>query len=435
MPPCEPAWDLFPGRAFFVRRLLGFLLACLPATTGGAWTLTPALSLTHYALAQSHPFFGEAQRHWLETSLALGGKLRRGPFTAALTGMAISTTGTDPYGTVADAPALAVDEAYIQWQGQGRTPWTLTLGRQPIELGTQFLIGDGISDGYGPRAQQGVYHNPRRGFDALRLQADLRPFHLDALYYRVDPTWDGGGGRDGRFGGLELSRHSGRLRGDYAAGLFYRYSHSDLDNDMALLDLRAEQPLPRLAGLSFGGEYVRELGTGWNAAYVTTPGQSLAEAAWHAELSYQDSLSGLQPFAEMGYVYYSQDFTPVATGFPDWGKWFLGNQIDWIVFGSDCRIAHAQLGCWPHSSVKVRGQYFHTRLIEGRGALSDEFSLIGEWYPREGCWINLLVGYARPGSGLAQAGLSNPFAALNPDALPVGGRASLDWIFACGVSF
>lgn len=429
---------------------LGFVLAlaaCGAQAAEQAPVFKPIASFAHYAIRQSSPFFSGEARSWMETSARLGGRLESGAFAFEAVALGLRTSGHDPYGSGSapagsppgtprpgNDPQFAFDTLYAQYTGAGEQPLKLAVGRQPIVLGSQFLVGDGVYDGFHRRHAQAVYHNPRRSFDAVRLEADTDFAHVDAFAYRMHPTWDGGGEWNGWFGGAELSRRT-EGGGAWATGLFRRESRSALDNDMWVLALRGEQPLPELPGWQASAEWVGERGTGRNAFYVTTLGQRLREQAWHIEVGWQ-SERPLRPFAEAGLVRYSEDFTPVAQGFSDWGKWYLGNQIDWIIFSTNTRVARAQAGFWPHPQVKLRMQYHRTWLVSGPGgALSDEASLIGEWFPDERTWVSLLAGYARPHDALARAGLVNPFSFVNTDAVPVGRRSSLDLVFAIGMTF
>jgi hypothetical protein len=164
------------------------------------------------------------------------------------------------------------------------------------------------------------------------------------------------------------------------------------------------------------------------------------EQSWHAEVAYEAKTRRLRPFAEAGYVFYSKDFTPIATGFSDWGKWYLGNQLDWIIFGTNTKIIRAQVGLWPTSTIKLRALFHNTRQVENTGtstggSLANEMSYIAEWYPRDKLWFNLVVGDSRPGSALAASGLTNSFAFLNSGAATVGSKRSIDFVFATGVRF
>jgi hypothetical protein len=431
------------GRVSFTGIVMAVLVA-LPMHAGEVaslppskpYTFKPIASLTNYGLYQSSPFFSGDDKVWLETSLRLGGRFEYQSFACEAVGLGLRTTGSDPYGS-GHTPQFGFDTLYVQLnQTSGAVPFKFTLGRQPIALGTQFLIGDGVYDGFHPDYPQAVYHNPRRSFDAARLEFDAATLHFDTFLYSVHPTWDGAGKHNGFVGGTEVSRAFTTTKSSYAAGVFYRNSPSIRDNDMLLLTLRGEQRYPGLDDFYVSGEWVGEFGRGHNAYYVTSPNQSLSEHAWHGEIGWQADRLSLKPFAEAGYVYYSADFTPVATGFSDWGKWYLGNQIDWIVFGTNTRIIRAQAGFWPHQKVKLRAQYHQTRLVSGpNGPLSDEMSLIAEWFANDHLWVSALAGYSMPHGALAASGLTNPFSYLNPDAVPVGDKPSVDFVLAVGITF
>jgi hypothetical protein len=433
-------------------------LACLVGSAAAAQEPAPSPrpspavtltgSLAHWVMGNTRPRFSEGARYWLETSARLGATYARGDLTASVTAIGLKTTGDDPYGTgtlPAGAPAgtplpstsaeLDVDEAYLRLSRVFGTGLRVTAGRQPIAVGTQFLIGDGVYDGFAAATRHCVWHNPRRSFDALRLEWERGGTRADSFVYFVDPTWDGGGGRDGILAGLDVSRTF--ARGVLGAGLFRRYSRSKKDNDMWIGGGRGDWRFP--GGVFAGGEVAFEFGgVCRNAAYCTTPGGEIGEVAWHAEVGWRAE-AGRKPLLEAGYVYYSADFTPVATGFSDWGKWYLGNQIDWIVFGTNTEILRVEAGFSPSPSTKLRLQYFHTREAEPTGgasrALSDEWTLIAEWYPNDAFWANAAVGWSRPGPALAASGLTNPFALLNTGAVPVGDRSTLDLIVGFGVRF
>jgi hypothetical protein len=417
------------------------------------WSLKVGGEITNYFVSESSAFFGSHGRHWLETSLRLDGTVRYKNFTAGISGLGIKTTGRDAFGTgtipagaptgtktPSALPSFYLDQAYVQLDRIFGLPLKATLGRQHITIGSQFLIGDGVYDGFSAKTRQGVFHNPRKGFDALRVEWDVQKTHFDSFIYRVDPTWDGGGGRDGLLGGLDVSRTFEQTKGTYAAGLFYRSSRSNLDNHMAIFNVRGEQSLKVFNGLTVSGEFALEFaGRCRNTAYCTTVGQKMNEQSGHAEIAYK-AKTRARPFAEAGYVFYSNDFAPIATGFSDWGKWYLGNQIDWIIFGTNTKIVRAQAGLWPTSTIKLRVLFHNTRQVENTGtstggSLANEVNFIGEWYPRENLWFNVGLGHSRPGDALAPSGLGNPFAFLNAGAAPVGTRNSVDVVVATGWRF
>lgn len=405
--------------------------------------------LANYTIRQSHSFFGKETRTWNETSFRFGVNIWLLNFKLILQGLALKTSGQDAFGS-GSRPAYStpetekyglpvlfdLDQAYLNWANIAGTTLSASIGRQPITVGSQFLIGDGVYDGYSASARQAIFHNPRKWFDAVRLQWTGGNMALDGFIYSMHPTWDGGGQRNGWLGGADISYNDADSRQNYALGLFYRNSPSALDNDMALLNLRANKPCIFTKNLFYSAELVWEFaGTGRNAAYVSKAGQKMNEYAWHFSARYTHESSALAPYLELGYVYYSKDFTPVATGFSDWGKWYLGNQMDWIIFGTDTKVICLDAGLWLTQAVKLRTQYHNIRLISKAGVLSDEFSLIGEWYPANWFWLNVLVGYSVPGNGFKSSELGNPFSWLYQNAVPVGTQSSLDFVLGWGVSY
>jgi hypothetical protein len=74
---------------------------------------------------------------------------------------------------------LFVDNLAVKWAVPGRVPLTITAGRQDIFLGEGFVIADG-TPGDGSRS----YY-----FNAVRVDADLRPGHsLTAFFHAMDTT-------------------------------------------------------------------------------------------------------------------------------------------------------------------------------------------------------------------------------------------------------
>jgi hypothetical protein len=415
------------------------------------WSFVFSGELNNYFISESHAMFADEAKAWLETSASLSGRFSYKHVAVEMSVLGVKTTGRDPFGTGTAAPGsldlpgtfpdFRLEKAFVEFSEIGGSSLKATLGRQPIAIGSQFLVGDGVYDGFAPNVRQAVYHNPRKSFDAVRLEWDVKKIHFDSFAFRVDPSWDAAGGHDGVFGGIDVSRHFDENKATYAAGLFYRHSPSKADNNMALLDLRGEQHLPGARDFYVGGELVFEFaGSCRNIVYCTTPAERLGERAGHLEFGYESSRSKWRPSVEAGYVYYSKDFVPIATGFSDWGKWYLGNQIDWIVFGSNTSILRAQVGFWPGKSIRLRAQFHNTRQVSPTGAstggsLTNELSYIAEWYPRDKLWFNVVVGDSRPGSALAASGLTNSFAFLNSGAATVGSQRSIDFVFATGVRF
>jgi hypothetical protein len=91
------------------------------------WTFKFGGDLTNYFVSESHAFYSDSERHWLETSLRLNGTANYKHFTASISVLGVKTTGQDSFGTgtrpagsapgtkTPDSfPSLYLDQAYIQ---------------------------------------------------------------------------------------------------------------------------------------------------------------------------------------------------------------------------------------------------------------------------------------------------------------------------------
>ncbi len=444
----------FSGRGMWL--VCGLILAghergradeAAPAAPSTVWSFKPEASIADYTLYQSNPMFSDEERHWMETSVRAGGRVEYRGFSFEAVALGVKTTGQDPYGSgnapadlppgaprVGLAPVFDLDTFYAQWDGGENLPVKISVGRQPLALGTQFLVGKGVFDGYFRDYPQGVWSTPRNWFDLARVQVDWAKTHYEAIYYRVNPSQDAAGGTDGYVTGVDVTHEFESIKGTYGGAALYRGSPSRQDNDMTILDARGKQSLPQLPSVYVGGEYVRQLGTGRNGYYVGTPGGHLDTAAWHVEMGVQADQTRFKPFAELGYLHFDPSYTPLATGYSDYDSWYFGNQIQWIMFGTDTRMIRAKAGFWPHEKVRVLAFFHHVELATGpTGPLSDEWTLVGEWRPTAKWLVSASLGYSLPGRALAAAGLESFFDRLNHGASLVGDSASFD--VSVGVGF
>ncbi len=422
--------------------------------TERSWTLKPKGEFEAWVFHQSHPFFGRTSRFWSETNGRFGLVLTYDHVKIEAQTLGVKTWGDDPYGTGtppagldrgarsrSTAPDFELDQLYLQVAQLGGLPLEVTIGRQNLKVGTEFLFGDGVFDGFTPGTMQGVYSSPRHYVDAVRIRSDAFGNQLDAFVFRVDPTWDSGFGDDGIIGGAELARKFEAIGGTYALGAFYRASHSSKENDELILDSRVEQPLPWLSGSYVSGEAAGEIGKCRSAFYCNEPdGHSMREYAWHAETGIKADDVRWKPFLEVGYVYFSTDFAPVNYGFHDWGKWYLGNQIDWMIYDTNSKIIRTDMGFWPLETVQARFLYYNTREVtpsheSSGGTVTDEFTWVFSWYPNETFWALVSVGYSIPREAFEKAEFENPFSFVNSGAAGVGDQSSVDITTAFGIHF
>jgi hypothetical protein len=86
---------------------------------------------------------------------------------------------------------------------------------------------------------------------------------------------------------------------------------------------------------------------------------------------------------------------------------------------------------WLETSLRLDGTFNYKNFTAGiSGSLSDEITFVGEWYPRDNLWFNVVLGASVPRKALAPSGLGNSFAFLNSGAAQVGTKTSFDMVFA-----
>lgn len=72
------------------------------------------------------------------------------------------------------------DNVYVKWKIPGRLPFTITAGRQDINLGEGFVVADST-----PLDGSRTYY-----FNAFRVDADLRPNHKLTFFFHAQETTD-----------------------------------------------------------------------------------------------------------------------------------------------------------------------------------------------------------------------------------------------------
>src|SRR6185295_18286848 len=68
------------------------------------WSFFFSGELNTYAISQSHAFFGDERKSWVETSASLTGRLSYKHVAVEVSGLGVKTTGRDPFGTGTAAP-------------------------------------------------------------------------------------------------------------------------------------------------------------------------------------------------------------------------------------------------------------------------------------------------------------------------------------------
>ncbi len=275
----------------------------------------------------------------------------------------------------------------------------LVVGRQDLQVGDGFLIGDGYSD-----KRAALWNIPLNFYDAVRADWQKGPWHALAFGSRLSPSFGGDGvyPRGTQYGG-EAGWSASEERA-LAFGVFKRNDDGDTQNDALAWSLRGALGA---RGFVLAGEGVAEAGT--------IAGADLKGRGGHLGLTYSLTRR-MEPYAQVEYLYFSGDkadtpedesFFPWDYRWTDWSRWYVGDLVgSTLVFNTDARIWKLECGVSPLEDTSVRlllhridldtgSSYGGLPEGVGRG-FADELDLVvdqalGE---RWSAWV--MGGYVRP---------------------------------------
>ncbi len=314
-----------------------------------------ATSSYHYA---NNPYFGadwgitregagKTTYSWTEgfTRLRLNYGLPRGAYVSA-GGVLLGTGGTDYFG-VEDVGDGRVDQLLAGWPDVGGSGLSLVAGRQDLQVGDGFLIGDGYLD-----RRAALWNIPLNFYDAVRADWARGPWRVLAFGAHLSHSF----GSEGVYPkGIEYGGEAGWSAAEdraVALGVFQR-----ADDGPAQLDARAYSLRGALGlrGFTLAGEGVQEAGT---AGAVDLKGR-----AGHLGLTYGPELR-FKPYAEVAYLFFSGDdpATPEDEGFypweyrwSDWSRYYVADFVgSTLVFNNDARIWKLECGVTPFADTGVR---------------------------------------------------------------------------------
>jgi len=324
-------------------------------------------------------------------------------------GVYMSTIGTDYYGSK-DAGDGMLDQLLAGWSGIGGTGLSVVAGRQDLQVGDGFVIGDGYRE-----TKAGLWSMPLNFYDALRVDWAQGPWHALAFGARLSPSftetaldpenaeievtlWPKGN----QYGG-EVGWSAGEER-SLALGYFQREDDGSTELDARAISLRGALGA---RGFTLAGELVAESGT---AGEVDLKGRG-----GHLGLTYAFERKG-EPYAQIEYLLFSGDDpeTPEYEGYYpweyrwiDWSKWYVGDLMaSTLVFNDDLRIWKLECGYSPLENTSLRlllhridldtgASYGGLPEGVGRG-FADEADLVVDQALGERWSAWLMGGYARP---------------------------------------
>lgn len=377
-----------------------------PARAGdppASFTLGGSVNVVGFAVEDA--YFGSADQPgddadyaWAESILRLkaGWRIADGlSFDVAAVGSA--TLGADYYG-LADAQDVAFDVAQLKVGAREGDGVLLTVGRQDVEIGDGFLVGDGYFD-----RDAALWSLPLTFWDGARLDVRRAGFTATALVLRTGP-WRGTGEDRGTLSGLDLSWAAGEEGPSVGLGHFRRHERGALGNEANVTSLRAGHAAGPLA---LGGEYAIERGQ-----YA---GRELRASGWHADVALASS-SPRKPYVQLMLAAYSGDrpdterdeaFFTWNVRWHDWNRYYHGDIVSsTLLENTDQRIVSLEAGIAPTEATRLRVIAQRHRaatgtalgLPEGTGRhLADEVDAVLDITAGDHWSFWIVAGWARPG--------------------------------------
>jgi hypothetical protein len=330
-------------------------------------------------------------------------------------GALMATVSTDYYGVDGTHDGL-LDQLLIGASHIGGTGLSVVAGRQDLQVGDGFLIGDGYRD-----SRAALWNIPLNFYDAVRVDLEQGPWHALAFGSHLSHSLSQ------EFQGMEDARVALTLRPDgnqyggevgwgagedrsLAIGYFQR-----VDDGTTALDARAFSVRGAVGarGLTLAGEVVAESGT--------ESGMDLKGRGGHVGLKYALERKG-DPYAQVEYFHFSGDdpatpaheqYYPWNYRWTDWSRYYVADLVaSTLVTNTDSRIWKLEAGCAPLENTGLRlllhrisldtgagesdglGWY---RLPEGVGrGFADEADLVVDQAIGEHWSAWVMGGYARP---------------------------------------
>jgi hypothetical protein len=325
-------------------------------------------------------------------------------------GIAAGTLGRD-YTGVEDESYAELSGAWVRLPGLLGSPLTLTVGRQEIDAGDGFLLGDGTQD-----LEAATWNIPLRAYDAVRLDAAGERVRLMLLGIRMredffqlsydpeDPT------------GFALLEPEGEMYGGdvevrpsadatLGATFLWRSDRGESDADARVGSARFKATL---APLTVGGEFAYEGGA--------VRGVPLRGQAWHADVRW-DLPAARPSYLEGSYVYYSGDredteaneeFFPWTFHWSDWSKYYVGDYVSTMLLNADSRIWRLEGGVQATEQLALRALLHRFSLDTGSYVFflpegvdhhfADEVDVVVDFTPNDTWSFWVLGSWAAPGN-------------------------------------
>ena len=324
------------------------------AAPPGFWFEVEATASYHVV---NHAYFGadfgvtpDASKrsfNWGEGFTRLRANQRLGPgASVSLGGVAMGTAGTDYYG-VKDKSDGLLDQLAVSVSGLGNSGLSLVAGRQDLQVGDGFVIGDGYLD-----TRAALWNIPLTFYDAGRADWQRGPWKALAFGARLSPSLRIDNlSPKGVVWGAEAAWSPAETR-TLAAAWFQRADDGDTQLDARAGSIRGTWS----AGPgSIAGEAVFEGGK--------QAGVSLKGRGGHLGVSIARE-TRFKPRAKLEYFLFTGDDPATAANegyypwnyrWTDWSTFYVADLMgSTLVTNSDSRIWMLEVGCEPRANTGVR---------------------------------------------------------------------------------
>lgn len=336
---------------------------------------------------------------WSEglTRLRLNYGLPQGLWVSA-GGVVMTTLATDYYGTNNVGDGL-VDQLAIGLADAGGSGFSLTAGRQDLQVGDGFIIGDGYYD-----TRAALWNIPLNFYDGLKADLVRGPWHALAFGARLSPSYAAEGETvKGFLAGGELGWSAGEAR-SLTVGWFQREDDGTTNLDARALSVRGALGL---GGMKLAGELVEQFGQ----RGVT----DLEGRGCHLDATWSLPAAG-EPYAQLQYLQFSGDdpstpedesYQPWQYRWNDWSQWYVADLVGSTLLGnSDTRVWKLEFGWSPCEKSGLRLLLHRLDLDSGASwggladgvgrGFADEYDLVVDRELGEHWSAWVLGGYARP---------------------------------------
>jgi hypothetical protein len=262
-------------------------------------------------------------------------------------GVYMTTSGTDYYGT-RDAGDAQLDQFLVGLSPPGGQGLSLVAGRQDLQIGDGFLIGDGYRE-----SKAALWSIPVNFYDALRADWQQGNWHALAFGARLSPSYgDMGDYPEDLQGGGEVGWSGSETR-SLAFGYFQRADDGPRQLDARAFSLRGAWSR---GPLSLAGEWVVEGGQNGDA--------QLQGSGGHLGVTYQPGLRG-EPYVQLEYFHFSGDdpatsdvdegFYPWNYRWTDWSRYYVADLMaSTFTVNNDTRIWKLECGVTPIENTSLR---------------------------------------------------------------------------------